>query len=230
MSADLIRSASAALECTVTRAYGSSEYPTATGSNEQDSLDERACTDGRPMGEARVRVVDQRGADVPPGAVGEVLLRGPELFVGYLDSTLDDAAFDSEQWFRTGDLGRLDADGYLEITGRHKDIIIRGGENISVKEIEDHLLGHPKIADIAVVATPDPVLGERVCAVVVPAADSAVSLQDLAEWLSRAQFAKQKLPERLIVLDELPRTASGKVQKFKLRALARESSSAPNAL
>jgi cyclohexanecarboxylate-CoA ligase len=230
MSADLIRSASAALDCTVTRAYGSSEYPTATGSNEQDSLDERACTDGRPMGEARVRVVDQRGADVPPGAVGEVLLRGPELFVGYLDSTLDDAAFDSEQWFRTGDLGRLDADGYLEITGRHKDIIIRGGENISVKEIEDHLLGHPKIADIAVVATPDPVLGERVCAVVVPAADSVVSLQDLGEWLSRAQFAKQKLPERLIVLDELPRTASGKVQKFKLRALARESSSAPNAL
>jgi cyclohexanecarboxylate-CoA ligase len=219
---ELIRSASAALDCTVVRAYGSTEYPTATGSNEHDPLDKRASTDGRAMGAAQVRVVDAIGSDAPTGTVGEVLVRGPELFVGYLDSRLNNEAFSSDGWFRTGDLGRLDADGYLEITGRHKDIVIRGGENISVKEIEDELFGHPKVADIAVVATPDPVLGERVCAVVVPEAGQTVALADLGEWLSAARFAKQKLPERLIVLDELPRTASGKVQKFKLRELAKQ--------
>jgi cyclohexanecarboxylate-CoA ligase len=120
-------------------------------------------------------------------------------------------------------------DGRFEITGRYKDIIIRGGENISVKEIEDHLFEHPKIAEIAVVATPDSVLGERVCAVVVPKAGQTIELADIVEWLSAARFAKQKLPERLIVLDELPRTAAGKVQKFKLRELAKESPSTQGA-
>jgi cyclohexanecarboxylate-CoA ligase len=220
---ELIRSASTALDCTVVRAYGSTEYPTATGSNDHDSLDKRARTDGRAMGVAQVRVVDESGSDALAGSVGEVLVSGPELFVGYLDATLDEDVFSSGRWFRTGDLGRLDADGYLEITGRYKDIIIRGGENISAKEIEDHLFGHPKIADVAVVATPDPVLGERVCAVVVPEADETITLADLTEWLSAARFAKQKLPERLIVLDELPRTPAGKVQKFKLRELAKAS-------
>jgi cyclohexanecarboxylate-CoA ligase len=206
---ELITSASAALDCTVARAYGSTEYPTATGSNERDPLDKRAHTDGRPMGDAQVRVVD-----------GEVLVCGPEMFVGYLDASLNDDAFTPDGWFRTGDLGRLDADGFLEITGRRKDIIIRGGENISVKEVEDRLFGHPKVADLAVVAAPDPVLGERVCAVVVPAPGQTITLEEITAWLSAARFAKQKLPERLILLDELPRTASGKVQKFKLRELA----------
>lgn len=218
---ELISSASSALDCTVVRAYGSTEYPTATGSNQHDPLDKRANTDGRAMGAARVRVVDAHDADVSVGVDGDVLVSGPEMFVGYLDTSLDDDAFTPDGWFRTGDLGRIDADGYLEITGRRKDIIIRGGENLSVKEIEDDLFGHPKIADIAVVATPDPVLGERVCAVVVPEADEIITLAEIAEWLAGARFAKQKLPERLIVLDELPRTASGKVQKFKLRELAR---------
>jgi cyclohexanecarboxylate-CoA ligase len=226
---ELIRSASAALDCTVVRAYGSTEYPTATGSNAHDSLDKRAGTDGRAMGAAQLRVVEASGSDAPAGVVGKVLVRGPELFVGYLDATLNDDAFSPGRWFRTGDLGRLDADGYLEITGRYKDIIIRGGENISVKEVEDHLLGHPKIAEVAVVATPDSVLGERVCAVVVPASGQTITLADLTEWLSAARFAKQKLPERLIVLDELPRTPAGKVQKFKLRELAKESLTKPGA-
>jgi cyclohexanecarboxylate-CoA ligase len=212
----------------VVRAYGSTEYPTATGSNGSDPLDKRACTDGRAMGAAQVRVVDATGSDSPVGAVGEILVRGPDMFIGYLDATLDDDVFTPDGWFRTGDLGRLDADGYLEVTGRHKDIIIRGGENISAKEIEDHLFGHPRIADIAVVATPDPVLGERVCAVAVPEPDQTITLAEIVEWLAAARFAKQKLPERLIVLDELPRTASGKVQKFKLRDLAKESRSDPD--
>lgn len=225
---ELIKSASAALDCTVVRAYGSTEYPTATGSNEHDPLGKRAGTDGRAMGAAQLRVVDTSGSDATADVVGEVLVRGPELFVGYLDATLNDDAFTSDGWFRTGDLGRLDADGFLEITGRRKDIIVRGGENISAKEIEDHFFGHPKIAEVAVVATPDPVLGERVCAVVVPESGRTITLAEITEWLSAARFAKQKLPERLIVLDELPRTASGKVQKFKLRELARKTASGVN--
>jgi cyclohexanecarboxylate-CoA ligase len=225
---ELIASSSAALDCMVVRAYGSTEYPSATASNQDDPPDKRASTDGRAMGAAQVRVVDESGSDAPAGVVGEVLVRGPELFVGYLDTNLNDDAFTSSGWFRTGDLGRLDADGYLEVTGRRKDIIIRGGENISVKEIEDHLFGHPKIGDVAVVATPDPVLGERVCAVIVPALGQTITLDEVTEWLRAARFAKQKLPERLIVLDELPRTASGKVQKFKLRELARMSQPHPD--
>jgi cyclohexanecarboxylate-CoA ligase len=229
MPQELIRSATAALGCTVVRAYGSTEFPTATGSNERDPLEKRACTDGRAMGAAQVRVVDASGSDVHAGAVGEVLVSGPELFVGYLDEQLNEDVLSPDGWFRTGDLGRLDADGYLEITGRHKDIVIRGGENISVKEIEDHLFGHPKIAEAAVVGTPDSVLGERVCAVVIPEAGQTITLAEITEWLSAARFARQKLPERLIVLDELPRTASGKVQKFKLRELAKGSPSNPGA-
>jgi cyclohexanecarboxylate-CoA ligase len=228
MAPELITSSSAALDCMVTRAYGSTEYPSATGCNQEDPPDKRARTDGRAMGAVQVRVVDESGSDAPVGVVGEVLVRGPELFVGYLDTNLNDDAFTSTGWFRTGDLGRLDADGYLEITGRRKDIIIRGGENISVKEIEDHLFGHPKIVDAAVVATPDPVLGERVCAVIVPAPGQTMTLAEIAEWMSAARFAKQKIPERLIVLDELPRTASGKVQKFKLRERARMSPPTPD--
>lgn len=229
MPQELIRSATAALDCTVVRAYGSTEFPTATGSNERDPLEKRACTDGRVMGSAQVRVVDATGSEVYAGAVGEVQVRGPELFVGYLDEKLNADVLSPDGWFRTGDLGRLDADGYLEITGRHKDIVIRGGENISVKEIEDYLFEHPEIAEAAVVGTPDSVLGERVCAVVVPEAGQTITLADITEWLSAARFARQKLPERLIVLNELPRTASGKVQKFRLRELAKDSLSNPGA-
>ena len=223
MAPELITSASAALDCMVTRAYGSTEYPSATGCNRHDPLDKRARTDGRAMRAVQVRIVDETGSEAPAGAVGDVLVRGPELFIGYLDASLNDEAFTADGWFRTGDIGRLDADGYLEITGRRKDIIIRGGENISVKEIEDRLFGHPKIGDVAVVAAPDPVLGERVCAVIVPLPGQTITLAEVADWLRAAKFAKQKLPERLIVVDELPRTASGKVQKFKLRELARTS-------
>jgi cyclohexanecarboxylate-CoA ligase len=220
MAPELITSASAALDCMVTRAYGSTEYPSATACNQDDPPEKRARTDGRAMRAVEVRIVDESESDAPAGAVGDVLVRGPELFIGYLDTSLNDDAFTASGWFRTGDIGRLGADGYLEITGRRKDIIIRGGENISVKEIEDHLFGHPMIGDVAVVASPDPVLGERVCAVVVPTPGQTITLSDITEWLGAAKFAKQKLPERLIVLGELPRTASGKVQRFKLRELA----------
>ncbi|SFF68244.1 AMP-binding protein [Blastococcus tunisiensis] len=213
---DLVRTATVDLNCLVTRIYGSTEFPTATSSSRVDPLERRAHTDGRAIGPAELRVVDQDGDTVPPGTPGELLLRGPDLFLGYLDATLDDDAFDDDGWFRTGDLVVLDEDGFVTITGRQKDIIIRGGENISAKDVEDHLFEHPAIADVAVVAVPDPVMGERVCAVVVPKAGAALELHDVTDWLRARRIAVQKLPERLVVVPELPRTASGKIQKFKI--------------
>lgn len=214
---ELIRTATTALGCTVGRGYGSTEYPTATGGNAADDLAQRAHTDGRPIGRTEIRVETD----------GELLVRGPEMFLGYLDGALNDDAFTADGWFRTGDLARVDAGGYVEITGRKKDIIIRGGENISAKEIEDHLFEHPAIADVAVVASPDPVLVERVCAVVVPAPGATVTLDEVVAWLTERRTARQKLPERLVLLDDLPRNASGKVQKFRLRELVARSQPVP---
>ncbi|MGO4258847.1 AMP-binding protein [Marmoricola sp. RAF53] len=219
---ELVRRATAEFGCMVSRIYGSTEFPTATSSNASDSLDARACTDGRPIGQAEVRVVDADGTEVQAGTVGLLLVRGPELFLGYLDSELDAAAFTPDRWFVTGDLAVRDDDGYVRIAGREKDIIVRGGENISAKEIEDLLFEHPKVADVAVVAMPDPVLVERVCVFIVTAAGADVELAELTTWLRGRRIANQKLPERLVLTTELPRTASGKVQKFKLRERLRQ--------
>ncbi|MGW6425104.1 AMP-binding protein [Nocardia sp. NPDC055053] len=208
---ELVRQASGTLGCMVSRGYGSTEFPTATACNAHDPLDKRARTDGRPIGDAEVRLSED----------GELQVRGPELFLGYLDSALNTDAFTPDGWLRTGDLAHIDADGYVEITGRQKDIIIRGGENISAKEIEDALFEHPRIRDVAVVSAPDPVLGERVCAVVVPTAGTTVTLPEVIEWLTDRRMTRQKLPESLLLLDELPRNPSGKIQKFKLRELTR---------
>ena len=191
-----------AADRTVSRGYGSTEHPTATTSNDSDELTKRAETDGRPVGAAELRLA----------ADGELEVRGPELFLGYLDESLNDDAFTTDGWFRTGDLAQIDEDGFVDITGRKKDLIIRSGENLSAKEIEDQLFGHPKIADVAIVASPDPRVGEQVCAVVVPQTGAEITLADLVEWLTARRMARQKLPERMIVVDELPRNASGKVR------------------
>jgi cyclohexanecarboxylate-CoA ligase len=219
---DLILDATTALDCMVARVYGSTEYPTATSGSAADPLEKRANTDGRAIGLARIRIVDEHENDLGSGEDGELLARGPEMFVGYLDAELNKSAFTDDGWFRTGDLGRIDAEGHLEITGRKKDIIIRGGENLSAKEVEDHLFAHPGVAEVAVVGSPDPVLGERVCAVIVPEPGATLELAELIEWLLERKIAKQKLPESLIVLDQMPRTASGKIQKFRLRDLAKD--------
>ncbi len=153
-----------------------------------------------------------------PNIQGEILVRGPEQFLGYLGS---DTPATRDGWFHTGDLGAVDDDGYLSISGRKKDIIIRGGENLSVREIEDLLLEHSQVADVAVVGMPDPVLGERVCAFVVPDGKETPTLESLVAGLRARGVAVQKLPERLEVLDALPRTASGKIQKFILREQVR---------
>jgi cyclohexanecarboxylate-CoA ligase len=220
---ELIRDASRTLGCVANRAYGSTEFPTVTGGNAEDSEAHRAETDGRLMEHCEVRVVDEQGRTVPPGTPGELHARGPELFPGYLTGVGADS-FDAEGWFATGDLVSI-REGYLTVEGRLKDIIIRGGENISVKEVEDLLFSHPAIAEVAIVAMPDPALVERACAFVVPVdpedSSDPLSLSSLVEFLRSHQLANQKLPERLEVIDALPKTASGKVQKHVLRTRIR---------
>lgn len=199
------------------RCYGSSEHPTVSSGRPEDPLDKRADTDGRITPGTAIRIVDDDGRDVGPGAAGEILTRGPELFDGYTDAAHTAAAF-VDGWFRTGDIGRLDADGYLTITDRKKDIIVRGGENISSKEVEDVLSVHPAIAEAAAVGAADATYGERVCAFVVVRDGARFELADAADHFAACGLARQKTPERIVVVPELPRTASGKVQKHVLRA------------
>jgi acyl-CoA synthetase (AMP-forming)/AMP-acid ligase II len=207
------------------RCYGSSEHPTITSGCAADPTDKRARTDGRPTPGTELRLLDPEGADVPVGAHGEIVCRGPELFVGYTDPAVTASAFTADGWFRTGDVGHVDADGYLTVTDRIKDIIVRGGENLSSGEIEDILLRHPAITEAAAVGVPDERYGERVCAVVV--AHEPVDLDAVAAHFAASGVARQKTPERLVMVDALPRTAAGKIRKHVLREqfIVREESS-----
>jgi cyclohexanecarboxylate-CoA ligase len=202
---------------TAFRSYGSSEHPTVSAGAITDCLGQRAGTDGRLLAGNQIRLVDAAGRDVPDGREGEILTRGPELFTGYTDPALNAAAFLPGGWFRTGDTGRIGAGGYLTVTGRLKDIIIRGGENISAKEVEDLLITHPAVADVAVIPVPDPALGERVCAVVVPRPGFTFDVGQARAHVAAAGAARQKTPEVVVLADELPRTPSGKVRKDVLR-------------
>lgn len=203
--------------CWCKRTYGSTEYPTLTTGRFGDDAERQATTDGVIIGPAELRIVDPtRGVDVDDGQAGELWARGPEMFSGYLDPDLDDAAFAPDGWFRTGDLATF-VDGYLTIVDRLKDIVIRGGENISAAEVEHALLSHPAVADCAVVAVPDPVMGERACAFVIPRGEVPPTLAGLAAHVASQGLAPFKRPERLELRDALPRTPSGKVQKGPLR-------------
>ncbi len=182
--------------------YGLTEAPILTMSSVDDPTDKLATTEGRPSPGAQVRLVD-----------GEIRAKGPQICKGYLDSSLDADAFDVDGWFRTGDLGAQDDDGYLSITGRVKDVIIRKGENISAKEIEDLLFQHPKVTDAAVIGLPDPASGERACAVVV----GDITFAEMVGFLNEQGLMTQKLPEQLEHIDALPRNATGKVLKFELK-------------
>lgn len=200
--------------------YGSSEHPTVTSGVAEDPLDKQLHTEGRLIMGSEMRFVDDDGADVPAGTDGEICTRGPELFMGYLDPVLNESAFLPGGWYRTGDIGRIDAEGYLLITDRKKDIIIRGGENISSKEVEAVLLSHPSVVDAAAVAAPDDRMGEVVRACVVLTPGATLTLDDLRDHFFSAGIAKQKTPERLSILAELPRNATGKVLKHELRRIA----------
>ncbi|MGA1541335.1 MAG: AMP-binding enzyme [Ilumatobacteraceae bacterium] len=145
-------------------------------------------------------------------------MKGRQVCQGYLDPALDAEAFDEDGWFRTGDLGIVDADGFVSITGRLKDIIIRKGENISAKEIEDILFSHPAVADVAVVGLPDSASGEIACAIVVNKDGASLTFDDMVTFLKDAELSRHKIPERLEIVDALPRNPSGKVLKKDLRA------------
>jgi acyl-CoA synthetase (AMP-forming)/AMP-acid ligase II len=186
----------------------------------RDTDDHLMSTSGRALDGMEIRAVDGSGAPLPPDAEGELQIRGVGLFHGYLDESLNgDVSFTHDGWFRTGDVGRLDADGYVTVTGRLKDIIIRKGENISAKAIEDLLYAHPKIADAAVIGVPDIERGEMVCAVVTLADPTdPLTLDEIAEYMTEAGTMRQKIPERLEIIDEMPRNATGKIVKNDLRA------------
>jgi acyl-CoA synthetase (AMP-forming)/AMP-acid ligase II len=198
------------------RCYGSSEHPTVSSGRPEDPLDKRADTDGRLTPGTEVRIVDDNLRTVESGCQGEILTRGPELFGGYTDDRQSMASM-VDGWFRTGDVGRFDSDGYLTITDRKKDIIVRGGENISSKEVEDVLSSHPAVAEAAAVGAADEAYGERVCAFVVLNTGQHFEMSDAAQHFAACGLARQKTPERIVVVTELPRTASGKVQKHLLR-------------
>jgi acyl-CoA synthetase (AMP-forming)/AMP-acid ligase II len=207
---------------TIMRAYGSTEHPSITGSMFDDAADKRHATDGRPMPGVEIRLVDEDGGVAAVGAPGEIWSRGPDLCVGYTDADLTARAFDDGGWYRTGDMGVLDADGFLTITDRINDVIIRGGENISAAEVEQVINAMPEVAEVAVVAAPDARLGEHACAVVRLASGTAsLQLVDVTAALGQAGMARQKWPEELLVVDDFPRTATGKIRKVDLRSRLR---------
>jgi acyl-CoA synthetase (AMP-forming)/AMP-acid ligase II len=239
VSADLIREAAATYpQCLFFRAYGSTEMPTTTlGIRDRAHADLGAETDGEVVPPTEVKIVDASSAlrqacpepsrraqgerNVADGEEGEILVRGPEQFVGYLHPDDNVGAFDDDGYFRMGDLGRRVHGRYLVITGRKKDIIIRSGENISPKEVEDVLATHAAIADVAIVAMPSRETGEKGCAFVVLRPGQAIDLVEIRRFLERAGLARQKFPEHLVTVDELPRVPSGKVSKDVLRARAK---------
>jgi acyl-CoA synthetase (AMP-forming)/AMP-acid ligase II len=205
--------------CQTLSLYGRSENFLTTMCTTHDAPERSATSDGRALSGAEVQVVGADGYAVPVGEEGDIAYRGPSHMMGYYRNEEETTAlFTPDGFSRSGDLGRMDADGYVRVTGRLKDIVIRGGMNISAREVEDHLLSHPAIAAVAVVGMPDERLGEKVCAYVVPAPGETIDLAAMTAYLREHEVATQKLPERIELVVALPMTATGKVQKHVLRA------------
>jgi cyclohexanecarboxylate-CoA ligase len=202
----------------VVHGYGMTEVPMISNGSPHDTDEQLANTDGKPVEGADVRIVALDGHRAGPDEEGEVRVKGPMVFHGYTDPELTREAFDEDGYFRTGDLGRLRADGHLTLTGRLKDVIVRKGENISAKEVEDLLYTHPKVIEVAVIGLPDPDRGERVCAVV-QLADGASSLElaEVATFCRKAGLMTQKIPEQLEIRSDWPRAGTGKIVKKSLR-------------
>jgi acyl-CoA synthetase (AMP-forming)/AMP-acid ligase II len=198
--------------------YGLTEFPIATMAYVTDDDDELAHTEGRPGPDVEIKVVTLDGRIAGPGEEGEIRTKGRQMFRGYVDAALDEKAWDDEGWFHTGDLGYLNPAGNIVITGRLKDVIIRKGENISAKEVEDLLFTHPQVADVAVIGVPDPALGERCCAVVQPTelADPP-TVPELFAFCRDAGLMVQKIPEQLEIVELMPRNPAGKILKQDLR-------------
>jgi acyl-CoA synthetase (AMP-forming)/AMP-acid ligase II len=201
----------------IANAWGLTEFPVATSPRPDAAPEVLDNTVGPPVPGVFVRVVASDGQELDAGQEGELRLKGPQCFAGYVDSSLNRDAFDAEGWFCTGDLGMVDQDGNVRVTGRIKDAIIRNAENISAQEIEEALITHGSVADVAVIGVPDERTGERVCAVVVAVPNCRVTLRELVDHCQQLGLARYKHPEALEVVDALPRNLSGKVLKRELR-------------
>ncbi len=198
--------------------YGLTEAPILTMADLSDTDAELAVSEGKPMPGVELKLVTLDGVVSDPGEEGEIRAKAPQLMLGYLDSSLDADAFDEEGFFRTGDLGRIDDNGNVIITGRVKDVIIRKGENVSAKEVEDLLYTHPQIGDVAVIGVPDPSSGERVCAVIQTAEGAEpVTFDSMIDHLKSEGLMTQKLPEQMEIIEVIPRNPAGKILKHVLR-------------
>ncbi|MGC6478655.1 MAG: cyclohexanecarboxylate-CoA ligase [Ilumatobacteraceae bacterium] len=217
----LVERAQPTLGTTIVSAWGMSENGAITTTMLDDDPSRSVETDGCPLPGVEVRIADDDGNTLPTGEIGRLLARACSNFGGYLKRPHLNAT-DADGWFDTGDLARVDDKGYIRITGRSKDVIIRGGENIPVVEIENLLYRHPSVAQVAIVGYPDERLGERACAVIVAKPDTSIDFNGMIEFLTSERVAKNYLPERLEVLDAMPTTPSGKIQKFKLRRMIPE--------
>ncbi|MCZ6730440.1 MAG: AMP-binding protein, partial [SAR324 cluster bacterium] len=215
----LAQQANERLDVRVVAAWGMTENGVVTATKPDDPPEKIFGTDGCAIPGMEVRIVDEQGAPVPTDQEGRLQARGMNNFVGYLKRP-ERYDHDAQGWFVTGDLARMDGDGYIRIIGRGKDIIIRGGENVPVIEVEQLLYQHPAIQDVAVVGMPDGRLGERGCAFAVLREGSSLSFREMVAYLEESKMARQYFPERLEILQEFPRTASGKIQKFQLREMA----------
>jgi cyclohexanecarboxylate-CoA ligase len=217
----LVEQARATLGAKIVSAWGMTENGAVTLIKLDDDDNLAFTTDGCALPGAEVRVIDAESKPLPPGEIGRLVVRACSNFGGYLKRPQWNGT-DAEGWFDTGDLARIDADGYIRISGRSKDVIIRGGENIPVVEIEALLYRHPAVAQVAIVAYPDERLGERACAVIVPKAGQTIDFAAMTEFLKQQKLAMQYIPERLVVREAMPATPSGKIQKFRLRDMLRE--------
>jgi cyclohexanecarboxylate-CoA ligase len=206
--------------CQTLSLYGRSENFLTTMCTVNDPAERSATSDGAALEGAAVKVVGEDGFEVARGQDGDIAYKGPSHMIEYfLNDEETTALFTPEGFSRSGDLGRMDDAGFVRVTGRLKDIVIRGGMNISAREVEEHLLSHPAIANVAVVGMPDQRLGEKVCVfVVLTDPDTTLELDDLTTYLREHKVATQKLPERLELISALPMTATGKVQKHVLRS------------
>jgi acyl-CoA synthetase (AMP-forming)/AMP-acid ligase II len=207
------------LRCTIAHSYGMTEAPMIAGASPRHTDEQLANSDGTPVAGMEIRIVRTDGMLADAGESGEIRIKGPTVCNGYTDPALTAEAFDADGFFRTGDIGMRRADGHIALTGRLKDVIIRKGENISAREIEDILYEHPKVSAVAVIGLPDRERGERVCAVIEvrdPAAPLA--FDEMVAFFEAAGAMRQKIPEQLEVVDRLPRNETfNKVLKFKLR-------------
>jgi acyl-CoA synthetase (AMP-forming)/AMP-acid ligase II len=212
----------AALGIRTYRCYGLSEHPTVSRGDPDEPLDVRLATDGMPCIGTQVRIVADDRRDVEPGATGEIAVRGPETFLGYVDPLLDQDCFLDGGWFLTGDIGRIREDGRLIVSDRKKDVIIRGGETLSSREIEEALLRLPGITETAVVGFPDERLGERICAFVCCDCAIDISVAQIAGQFMDAGISRHRAPELILRVERLPKTSTGKVSKQELRHRVRQ--------